>query len=289
MSDGEFVDETPVPDLVDGKARDLDRALLAQDRERAFEIGRARRGGRLDDAERAVAEFQRRDRGVLGLDLRQRRDRAGMNADDVAEEPFQHVDVVAGLVGQHAAVIGPGAAPGVLVVIGLVAAPAHPHRAENEPAEAAGVQRLARLHHRNVEAVLLDDEQLDAGFVAGADHVVGILQPQRHRLLDDDMLAGLRAGDDMLRDASRSASARRPRRYPCARESRRCRNAPARRTSTAIASARARTGSQTATSLAPSMWLPPSRSEWRLAIRPHPSRPNLIMGSLVHYSVRIRR
>ena len=120
-----------------------------------------------------------------------------MNADDVAEEPFQHVDVVAGLVGEHAAVIGPGAAPGILIVIGLVAAPADADRAENQAAEAAGLQRLARLHHGNVEAILLDDEQLDAGFVAGADHVVGVLQPQRHRLLDDGVLAGLRAGDDM--------------------------------------------------------------------------------------------
>ena len=197
MSDGKFVDKAPVPDLVDGEAGDLDRALLAEDRERAFEIGRPRRRRRLDDPERAVAEFQRCDRRVLGLDLCQRRDGAGMNADDIAEKPFQHVDVMAGLVGEHAAVIGPGAAPGVLIVIGLVAAPAHAHRAENQAAEAAGLQRLARLHHRNVEAILLDDEQLDAGLVAGADHVVGVLQPQRHRLLDDDVLSGLRAGDDM--------------------------------------------------------------------------------------------
>ena len=123
---------------------------------------------------------------------------ARMNAHDVAEKPLQHVDVMAGLIGEHAAVIGPGAAPVVLIVVGLVAAPAHAHGAEDEPAEAAGLQRLARLDHRNVEAVLLDDEQLDARLVAGADHVVGILQPQRHRLFDDDVLAGPGAGDDML-------------------------------------------------------------------------------------------
>src|SRR5438874_2680366 len=45
----------------------------------------------------------------------------------------------------------------------------------------------------------------------------------------------------------------------------------------ATASARARAGSQTATRLAPSICLPPNKSEWRLAIRPHPSRPNLII------------
>ena len=107
--------------------------------------------------------------------------------------------MMAGLVGEHAAVIGPGAAPVVLIVIGLVPAPAHAHGAQNEASEPARVQRLARLDDRNVETVLLDDEQLDAGLVAGADHVVGILKPQRHRLFDDDMLSGPGAGDDMLR------------------------------------------------------------------------------------------
>ena len=106
--------------------------------------------------------------------------------------------MMAGLVGQHAAIIGPGAAPFVLVVIGLVPAPAHAHGAQNEPPEPAGLQRLARLDHRNVEAVLLDNKQLDASFVAGADHVVGILKPQRHWLFHDHMLSRLRAGDDML-------------------------------------------------------------------------------------------
>src|SRR5207302_3108825 len=54
---GEFVDETPVPDLIDGKARDFNRTLLPQDRERTFEIGWARGGRGLDNSQRAVAEF----------------------------------------------------------------------------------------------------------------------------------------------------------------------------------------------------------------------------------------
>jgi hypothetical protein len=120
-----------------------------------------------------------------------------MDTDDVAEKPLQHIDMMAGLIGEHAAVIGPGATPGILVIIGLIAAPAHPHGAQNETTEPAGFERFAGLDHRNVESILLDDEHLDACFVAGTDHVVGILQPQRHRLLDDDMLAGLCAGDDM--------------------------------------------------------------------------------------------
>src|SRR5580698_294063 len=39
-------------------------------------------------------------------------------------------------------------------------------------------------------------------------------------------------------------------------------------------------GSQTAARLAPLMWFPPSNSECRFAIRPHPSRPNLIIDFL---------
>src|SRR5689334_18137019 len=102
---------------------------------------------------------------------------------------------MAGLVRKHAAVIGPGAAPGVLIVISLVPAPPHPHGTEDEPAKPAGVQRLTRLHDRDVEAVLLHDKQFHAGLVAGAYHVVGVLQPERHWLFDDDMFAGARARD----------------------------------------------------------------------------------------------
>jgi len=185
-------------DLIDGKARDFDAALLAQDRERTFEIPGARGGRRLDDAQRAIAEFQRRDRGVLGFDFCKCRDRARMDADDVAEKPFQHIDMMTGLVAQHAAIIGPGAAPGILVLISLVPAPAHADGAEDEPPEPAGLQCLARLDDGHVETVLLDDEQLDAGLVAGPDHGVGILQAERHRLFDDDVLSGPGARDHML-------------------------------------------------------------------------------------------
>ena len=96
---------------------------------------------------------------------------------------------MARLVRQHAAVQRPGAAPRILVVILLPAAPAHAHRAEHELAEASGVERLAQLDDRHVEAVLLHHEQPDAVLVAGADHLVGVVERQRHRLLDDDVLA----------------------------------------------------------------------------------------------------
>ncbi len=106
--------------------------------------------------------------------------------------------MMAGLIGEHAAVIGPRSAPFILIVIGLIPAPAHAHRPKNKTAEPAGFQRLPRFDDRNIEAILFDDKQLDAGFVAGADHVVRILQPQRHRLFDNHMLSRPCTGDDML-------------------------------------------------------------------------------------------
>src|SRR6185295_8314522 len=99
-----FFDETPVPDLVDGEARDFDGSLLSENRKRSFQVGWTRRRRCLDDPERAVAELQRGDRRVFGFDLCQRRHGAGVYADDLAEEPLQHVDMVAGLVRENTAV-----------------------------------------------------------------------------------------------------------------------------------------------------------------------------------------
>src|SRR3982074_3732397 len=167
-------------DLIDCETRDFNRTLFSKNRERAFEIRWAHGSRRFNDSQCTVAELQRRDRGVLRLDLHERRDRAGMNADNIAKKPLEHIDMMTGLVGEYAAIIGPRAAPIVLIVVGLVPAPAHAHCPKNETAESTGLQRLACLNHRNVETILLDDEKLDAGFVTRADHVVRILEPQGH-------------------------------------------------------------------------------------------------------------
>ena len=120
-----------------------------------------------------------------------------MNRNDIPHEPFEQVHVMARLVGEDAPVLRPGSAPAVLIIIALVASPAHPHRPEHELAEATRIERLARFHHWHIEAVLLDHEQLDARTVARGDHRVGVLEPQRHRLLDDDVLARLGRSDRM--------------------------------------------------------------------------------------------
>src|SRR6266404_8063467 len=150
-------------DLINGEPPDFNRTLFAQDRERAFEVRWAHGGRRFNDSQCTVAELQRRDRGVFSFDFYKRRDRARVNAHDIAKKPLQHIDMMTGLVGEYAAIIGPSAAPIVLIVVGLVPAPAHAHRPKNETAESTGLQRLACLNHRNVEAILLDDKELDTG------------------------------------------------------------------------------------------------------------------------------
>jgi hypothetical protein len=137
------------------------------------------------------------DGRVLRLDVHERRGGSRMHAADVAEEPFEHIDVMAGLIGKDSAVVSPGSTPFVLIVIGLIPTPAHTYGAEDQLAEPAGQQRLARLHDRDVEAVLLHHEQLHAGGIAGLDHRVGIREPQGHGLFDDDVLSRLRDVDDM--------------------------------------------------------------------------------------------
>src|SRR5438552_3422238 len=81
-----FVDKTPMPDLVDGEARDLDGALLPQNRERAFEIRWPCGGCGLDNAQSAVAEFQGRNRRIFGFDLDERGRCARVHALDFAEK-----------------------------------------------------------------------------------------------------------------------------------------------------------------------------------------------------------
>jgi len=73
--------------------------------------------------------------------------RADLAAVDVAEHPLEQVHVVAGLVGEHATIHGPRAAPRILVVIRLRPAPANAHGAE-QPSPiliyAEGVARSVR-------------------------------------------------------------------------------------------------------------------------------------------------
>jgi len=76
-----------------------------------------------------------------------------------------------------------------VIIIGLIAAPAHAHRSQHQPAKATGFKRFACLDHRNVESVLFNNEQLDGRRIAGSDHGIGILKAKRHRFFNDNVLA----------------------------------------------------------------------------------------------------
>src|SRR5262249_4560608 len=149
----------------------------------------ARRSGRLDHAQCPAREFQKRDTGILDLDVDQACGRLGEDGLDIAHHPLQQIHVMAGLVGKHAAVIGPCAAPRILIVVFLRPAPPDSHRAEHELAETAGFYCFPQLLYRNVVAVLLDYEQPHFRLFAGGDHRIRVAQHERHRLFDDEVLA----------------------------------------------------------------------------------------------------
>src|SRR4051794_19529930 len=104
-------------DLIDRKASNLNAALRPQDRQRTLKIGWTSSGCGFDDTKRAVAELQRCHGRVFSFDFRQGRNRAPVNAHNVSKEPFQHIDVMAGLVSQNATIASPSAAPSILIVI----------------------------------------------------------------------------------------------------------------------------------------------------------------------------
>ena len=122
-----FIDEPPMPDLVYGKTGYFNRSFFTQYRQGPFEILWAHRRRCLDNSKRTVAKFQRRNSGILRLDLYQGGRCPSVNADDVAEKPLQHIDVMACLISQHPTIVGPRAAPSVLIIVALVSAPSHPH------------------------------------------------------------------------------------------------------------------------------------------------------------------
>src|ERR1700722_14707502 len=97
-----------------------------------------------------------------------------MDIYNISEKPLEHIDVMTCLIGQDSSVIGPGTAPGVLIIIALISAPAHPHRSQDQTTQPPGLQSSPSLDHRDFETVLLYHEQLDTRRIAGADHFVRV-------------------------------------------------------------------------------------------------------------------
>ena len=141
-------------------------------------------------AERAGAPADAHDAGVLDLDVARERGGVGLHALDRADQPVEQVDVVARLVHERAAVELPGAAPGRAVVVGLRPGPEHVDVDHVDAAEALLLDRALEQLQRGVAAVLLDDEQVHAGLVAGVDHPLAVLPAGGHRLLGHHVAAG---------------------------------------------------------------------------------------------------
>ena len=107
--------------------------------------------------------------------------------------PAQQVDAVDALVHEAAAVLRPRAAPGRLLVVALVAVPAHVDGAVGEPAEAAVLERGARLLDGDVEAVLMAGRNEHAALLGAADDLVRVRHGHGHGLLNDDVHASVDA------------------------------------------------------------------------------------------------
>ena len=112
-------------------------------------------------------------------------------------EPMDHVDVVRALLEQERGGVLPGCMPVVVVEIAAEADEvAHPHRFDL----ADGARFDDFLHHAedvhvaHVEA----DHQPRARCVPGVQDAVAAVDGDRHRLLAEDVLAGLQRGDRVL-------------------------------------------------------------------------------------------
>ena len=100
------------------------------------------------------------------------------------------------LVDEHAAAFGiPAAAPGVGEVVGRVAPAIHGERAQDRPADLAGVDRVFHAADGLVPSPLADHAEL--GFVQAGrrEHGVAIGQAGGQRLFDESVHAGLGSRD----------------------------------------------------------------------------------------------
>ena len=119
---------------------------------------------------------------------------------DRPHHPQQQIDVVDGLVHQGAAAVERlRALPAALVVVRLRPPPFAGRLAQRQPAEAAGLDGLPSAPGwRRRSATGRWCRACTPLLVAGLDDAVAALQRDFQRLLDDDVLAGLRRGDGRL-------------------------------------------------------------------------------------------
>src|SRR5262249_3560749 len=115
------------------------------------------------------------------------------------EKPYQQIHVVARLVHEDATVVGPGAPPRILVVIGLIPRPTNANAACHQLPEAPGFQRFSQLDDWHIEPVLLHYEQPHSRLGTTIDHYPSIPDVQGHRFLDHDVATVTGQRHDVLR------------------------------------------------------------------------------------------
>src|SRR4051812_782234 len=84
----QLIREAPMTNLVHRKASDFDSPFLTHNRKRALKVNRTRSSCSFDYAKGTASELERRYGGVLRLGVHKCRDTAGMNTDDITEEPL---------------------------------------------------------------------------------------------------------------------------------------------------------------------------------------------------------
>ena len=145
----------------------------------------------------AVGEFDPPGGDVFDLDaVVGDEPRRGGDALRFTEEPEQEVDGVDALVHHGATAIkGERPAPGSGVVIGLCAPPRDERAGERQLTEAARHQGRLESDRAGTEAAGQDPGDGHAGLGAGGGEFIATGEGDFERLLHDDMLAGLGAGE----------------------------------------------------------------------------------------------
>ena len=174
------------------------RAGRAVDTDLGGETRTGPAGGRAGERRAAaVGEFNPASGDVLDLDAVMRDEpRRRRHALWFAEEPQQEVDGVDALVHHGtAAVQRERTAPGRGIIIGLRAPPRDERAGQRQLTEATGVERRLERDRAGAEAAGQDAGDRHAGLGAGGGEFVAAGEGDLEGLLDDDVLAGLRAGE----------------------------------------------------------------------------------------------
>ena len=184
-----LIGKVPHINVVGGGAADLHGAGLAEEVESLLQVLGVDIGGALDGAHGAVLELHHGHADVLTLQIVMEL-LLGDAVDFfhlVAHHPAQQVDAVDALIHQAAAVLGPGAPPGGLVIVAVVPVPADMDGAVRNLAETTGLQGLAHLLNGHIEAVLVAGGHLHTLLLAAADDLLSVVHVHSHGLFDDDI------------------------------------------------------------------------------------------------------